>query len=149
MWKMFWSCIHDYLARTHYHIEYAYMYLITWLRGFWWEMSSIFHSSGLNKAISDRRQVISCVTKASVCHHTLNANRLHRLWEIPANIGVKSNIKTYNHICRCILNMFYCKRIILNWFKHADVKGVKKRVTSAASLDVHWLRALWSDNSYH
>ena len=28
-------------------------------------------------------------------------------------IGVKNNIKTFNYICRLIVNMFYCGRIIL------------------------------------
>ena len=53
------------------------------------------------------RQVISCVTKASVCRYILNANHWHRLWEVPAIIGVvKSNIKTFNYVCRFIVNMF-------------------------------------------
>ena len=36
-----------------------------------------FHSSGLNWATYARCQVISCVTKASVCHHTFNVNPLN------------------------------------------------------------------------
>ena len=38
------------------------------------------------------------VTRASACHHTLNDNHWHRLLEIPAMIGVKSNITTFNYV---------------------------------------------------
>ena len=64
--------------------------------------------------------------------YLLNANHWHRLWEIPAITGVKSNITTFNYISRLIVNIFYCSRIIFNGFKHADIKGVGWRVTSAA-----------------
>ena len=38
-----------------------------------------------------RCQVIPCVTKESVCHHTLHANQEYRLWDIPQIIAVKIN----------------------------------------------------------
>ena len=37
-----------------------------------------------------RRQVISCVTKASACHHTLHGNHWRCLWKIPPIIAVKA-----------------------------------------------------------
>ena len=81
--------------------------IIIWLCVFWRKMASIFYSSGLNLVTFVRCQVISCATKASACHHTLNVDHWHRLWEIPANTGVKSNIATFNRISRFILNMLY------------------------------------------
>ena len=48
------------------------------------------------------------ITKASTCDHTLNANHWHCLWEIPAINGVKSNLTTFNYVCRFIVNMFHC-----------------------------------------
>ena len=69
--------------------------------------------------------VFSCVTKASSCHHTLNANHWHCLWGIPSIIGVKSNIAASNYVCRFIANMFvFCRRALVNGFKHADIKVV-------------------------
>ena len=47
-------------------------------------------------------------------------------FEIPAIIGVKSNITTFNYVCRFIVNIFYCGKIIFNGFNHADIKGVKQ-----------------------
>ena len=76
------------------------------------------------EATYSRRRVTSCVTKASACHHTLNANHWYHLWEIPAVIEVKSNITTSDYVCRFSVNMFYFGRIIFYQFKHADIKGV-------------------------
>ena len=73
---------------------------------------NFFHSSGLNYATYTRRQINSCVTKASACHHTLQANHWHRLWEILGIIGVKNNIRNFNYVCKLIVNMFYCGRIL-------------------------------------
>ena len=53
---------------------------------------NFFHSSGLNQYTYARCQVISCATKATACHHTLNANHWHRLWEIPAITGAKTTL---------------------------------------------------------
>ena len=80
-------------------------------------------------------QEISCVTRESVCHQTLNDNHWHRLLEIPAIICVKSNITTFNYVCRFFVNMFYCSRNHFNEFKHVDMKDVRWHITSAASLD--------------
>ena len=55
------------------------------------------------------------VIRASTCHHTLNGNHWHRLLEIPATIGVTSNITTFNYVCR----------FTVNEFKHADMIGVR------------------------
>ena len=41
--------------------------------------------------------------------------------------------------------MFYCGRIIFNGLKHADIKGVRYRVTSERSVPCR--RALWGHNS--
>ena len=85
-------------------------------------------------AVYARCQVISCVTKASACHHTRHANHRHRSYEFLAIIGIKDNIKTFNYVCRLIVNMFYCGGILFHDFKHADIKSVRQRVTSAKSL---------------
>ena len=71
-----------------------------------------FHGSGLNLATYVRRQVITCVTKASACHYTLYANHWHPLREIPPIIGVKSNIITVNQVRKFIVNMIYYGRFI-------------------------------------
>ena len=84
------------------------------------KLHQFYHSSGLNKATYARCQEISCVTRASA----LNDNHWHRLLEIPAIIGVKSNITIFNYVCRFFVNMFYCGRNRFNEFKHADMKGV-------------------------
>ena len=99
------------------------------------KLQQFYHSSVPNYATYAWCQEISCVTRASACHHALNGNHWHRLLEIPAIIGVKSNITTFNYVCRFCVNMFYCGRNRFNEFKHADMKGVRYRVTSAASLD--------------
>ena len=70
-------------------------------------------------------KIFLCVTKAKVCTDTLNVNHCHRLWEIPAIIGIKRNTTTFDYVCRLILNMFYCARGRLNEFNHADVKDVR------------------------
>ena len=45
--------------------------------------------------------------------------------DIPAITGVKSNITTFNYVCKFIVNMFYCGKILFNKLKNADIKGVK------------------------
>ena len=82
-----------------------------------------------------RRQVISCVTKASACHHTLHANHWHCLWKFPPIIAVKSNVTTFIQVLIFVVNMFYCGRVAFIVFKHADIKGVRQCLTSTASLD--------------
>ena len=62
---------------------------------------NFFHSSGLTWATYAQCHVIPFVTKASLCHHTLNTNHWHRLWVIPAIPGAKGNITTFNYVCRC------------------------------------------------
>ena len=80
-------------------------------------------------------QVISCVTKASACHHTLHADHWHCLWKIAPIIAVKSSVTTSIQVLRFVVNMFYCGRVAFTVFKHADIKGVRQRLTSTASLD--------------
>ena len=82
-----------------------------------------------------RRQVISCVMKASTCHLTLHAKHWHFLWKIPQIIAVKSNVTTFIQVPRFVVNMFCCGRVAFTVFKHTDIKGVRQRLTSAASLD--------------
>ena len=94
----------------------------------------VFHGSGLNWATYAWRQVISCVTKASACHHTLHANHCHYLWKIPPIIAVKSNVTTFIQILRFVVNMFYHGRVDFTVFKHAETKGVRQRFTSTAPL---------------
>ena len=65
-----------------------------------------FHSGGLNYATYARCQVMSCVTKVGVCHHSLHANHRHHSYEILAVTGVKCNITTFNNVCRLIVNIF-------------------------------------------
>ena len=60
------------------------------------------HMPGVKKS---RCQEISCVTRASACHHTLNDNHWHHLFKIPAIIGVKSSIITFN-LCLQILCIY-------------------------------------------
>ena len=56
-----------------------------------WNCIIFCHDSGLNLASCARRHVISCTTKASACHYTLDANRWHPLWKIP---GFKPDLNT-------------------------------------------------------
>ena len=72
--------------------------------------------------------------KASACHHVLHTNHWHYLWKIPPIIAVKSNVSTFIQVFRLIANMFYCGRVAFTVFKHADIKGVRQRLTSTASL---------------
>ena len=104
-------------------------YIITWLCGFWREMISIFP---WQRATYARRQVISCLTKASACHNTLHANHWHCLLKI---IAVKNNVTTFIQILRIVVNMFYCGRVAFTVFKHTNIKGVGQRLTSTTSLD--------------
>ena len=67
------------------------------------KLPQFYHSSGLNSATDARRQEISFVTRASTFHHTLNDNHWLRLLEIPAIIGVKSNITTFSYVATCNL----------------------------------------------
>ena len=94
-----------------------------------------FHSSGLYLATYARRQVISCVTKASACHHIIHANHRHCLWKIPLIIAIQSNVTTFIKVLRFVVNMFYCGWVTFTVFKQADIKGVRQRLTSTASLD--------------
>ena len=54
-----------------------------------------FYGSGLNWATYARRQIISCVTKASACHYILHANHWYCLWKIHTITDVKSNVTTF------------------------------------------------------
>ena len=68
------------------------------------KLHQFYHNSGLNWATYARCQEISCVTRASACHRTLNGNHWHCLLEIPAIIGVTSNITTFYYVCRYFVN---------------------------------------------
>ena len=78
---------------------------------------------------------VKCVTKASACHHTLHANHWHCLWKFPRIVAVKSNVTTFIQVLRFVVNMFYYGRVAFTVFKHADIKGVRQRLTNTASLD--------------
>ena len=102
------------------------LYITTWLCGFW-------------------RQAISCVTKASACHHAVHANQC-----TSQIIAVKSNVTTVIQIPRFVVNMFYYGRVVFIVFKHADTKGVRHFFTSTASLDIGYCEATISvDNGHH
>ena len=77
------------------------------------KLHQFYHSSGLNWATYARCQEISCVTRASACHHTLNDKHWHRLLETPAIFGVKSNITIFNYVCRCLQICFIAVEIVL------------------------------------
>ena len=77
----------------------------------------------------------SSARNTGACHHTLPANHWHCLWEIPPIIAVKSNVTTFLQVLRFVVNMFYCGRVAFTVFKHADIKGVRQRITSTTSLD--------------
>ena len=90
----------------------------------------------LIKATYVRRQVILCVTKASACHYTLHANHWVCLWQIPPIIAGKGNATTFIQVLRFGVNMFFfCGRVALTVLKHADIKGVRQRLTSTMFLD--------------
>ena len=90
----------------------------------------------LIKATYVRRQLILCVTKASACHHTLYANHRDCLWKIPPIIAGKGNATTFIQVLRFSVNMFYFGRVALTVvLKHADIKGVRQRLTSTMFLD--------------
>ena len=89
----------------------------------------------IHKLTFNRHPVISCVTKASACHHTLHANHWHCLWNISPIIAVKTNVTTSIKVLRFVVNLFYCGRVAFTVFKHADIKGVRQRLTSTATLD--------------
>ena len=94
-----------------------------------------FDGSWLNKATYARRLAISCVRKASACHHTLHANLWHCLWKILPIIAVKKQRRNFHSSYQIRCYMFYCGRIAFTVFKHADIKGMRQRLTSIASLD--------------
>ena len=122
------------LLLTHIHFYYN---MTVWILARNYIIS--FHDSGLNWATYARCQVISCVTKASACHHTLHANHWHCLWKIPPIVAVKSNVTTSIQVLRFVVNMFYCGMVASTVFKYADIQGVRQRLTSTASLDeVRW-----------
>ena len=90
-----------------------------------WILAGNYISFTIAAGLIRLHKEISCVTRAIACHHTLNVNHWHRLLEIPAIIGVTSNITTFNYVCRFFVNMFYCGRNRKNEFKHAGMKGVR------------------------
>ena len=96
---------------------------------------NFFHGSGLNKDTYAQRHVISCVMKASACHHTLHYNHWHCLSKIPPIIAVKSNFTIFIQVLRFIVNRFYCCSVAFTVFKPADIKGVRQRLMSTTSLD--------------
>ena len=90
-----------------------------------------------------RRQVISRVTQASACHHTVHANHWHRLWEIPPIIAVKSNAKIVNLVFRFVVSMFHCFIVVL--------QDLNTPIDYRCDVARHehsfpWRRVLWGDN---
>ena len=100
-------------------------------------MTSIFP---WQRATYARRQVISCVTKASTCHHTLHTNHWHCLWKIPPIVAGKSNVTTFIQVLRFVVNMFYCGRVAFTIFKHANMKGVRQRLHQQSPLTTDIVR---------
>ena len=66
---------------------------------------------------------------------TLHANHSHCLRKIHPIIAFKSNVTTFIQVLRLVVDMFYCGRVAFTVFKHSDIKGVRQRLTSTASLD--------------
>ena len=91
--------------------------------GFGAKGDQFFHGSGLNEATYARRQVISCVTKPSACHHTLHANHWHCLWNISPIIAVKSTVTTSIKVLRFVVNMFYCGRVAFTYLNTPILKA--------------------------
>ena len=85
-------------------------------------MTAVFDSSELNQATCARRQIFSSVRKASVWHHTLNANSMHNFCKNRSPIDAKINSITLNEINILVVNMFDCGRIAFNEIKYADIK---------------------------
>ena len=79
-----------------------------------WILALIFPQQRTTYA---RCQVISRVTKTSACNRILIINHWHRLWEIPATTGIKSNITAFNYICPFIVSF------IFNGFKPPILKA--------------------------
>ena len=78
---------------------------------------------------------LSCVTKASACHHTpiLTTGAVYRKFH--RSSVSKTILTTIQQFHRVIADSCYCVRIILTAFKHFDMEGSRYRVTSTASLD--------------
>ena len=50
---------------------------------------------------------------------------LSQVSEVETFLVLATLIATFNYVCRLIVNMFYCGRILFNGFKHADIKDVR------------------------
>ena len=94
---------------------------------------------------------LSCVTKASACHHTpiLTTGAVYRKFH--RSSVSKTNLTTIQQFHRVIADSCYCVTIILTAFKHFDMKASRYRVTSTASLDNGIVRqqfhvATWRNN---
>ena len=61
--------------------------------------------------------------------------RWHCFWKIPPIIAVKSSVTASIQVLRFVVDMFYCGRVAFTVFKHADIKGLRQRLTTTASLD--------------
>ena len=88
-------------------------------------MTSFFHNSGLYLATYARRQIISCLAKASARPCTLNANHLRDFVVIWSPIEDKMNSITFKEVNSFILNMFDRGIIFFTAVNHADYKGLK------------------------
>ena len=78
---------------------------------------------GLIRLHMPGRQVISCVTKVSACHHTLHANHWHRLWKIPLIIAVKCNVTTFIKVLRFVVNTFIVVELLLPYLNMPVLKA--------------------------
>ena len=61
--------------------------------------------------------------------------------EDSTNYCCQNNVTTFIQVPRFVVNMFYCSRVAFIVFNHADIKGVRQRLTSTASLDDEYCEA--------
>ena len=124
--------------------RYTYEFIpriISWLCGFWRETTSI---SPWQRAwlgyICPASSDLVCNEGQRVSPYSPR-NHWRCLWKIPPIIAVKSNVTTFIQVLRFLVNMFYCGRVAFTVFKLADIKRVRQRLTSTASLDDRYCEA--------
>ena len=78
--------------------------------------------------------LISCVTKASVCYHTLHANQWHVYGKFHRSLVLKATLQPAHYVCKFIVDRFYCGRILLT-----DIYKLILKVWGSASQAEHSL----------
>ena len=54
--------------------------------------------------------------------------------EDSTNYCCQNNVTTFIQVLRFVVNMFYCGTVAFTIFKHTNIKGIRQRLTSIASL---------------